>query len=139
MVRKKSLVPAAFCAIACSSVAVGASVYPRAEFGGARPVNLSLATFRISPQILELKAGQRILLRVANDSPIAHDLTAPDFFARSQVSTGDQSKIRDGRIALQPHEGVVLALIPRVGRYAVKCSHPFHNMLGMHGVILVDQ
>jgi len=106
--------------------------------GSGRPVDLRLTDFDIAPEIVHLRAGQRVLLRITNDSPLPHDLTAPEFFAASLAPAPEASAVRQGRIAIRPRESLTLALEPRAGRYSMKCSHPLHKMLGMSGTIVVD-
>src|SRR4051812_33442443 len=113
MSRNQSLVSAAFVVFACSSAALAASFAAGPDFGGARPVNLSLDSFSISPEVLHLKAGQPILLRIANDSGNSHDLTAPDFFAQSAMAAADRAKIKAGRLSLRASQSEVLRLTPR--------------------------
>ena len=137
MVRNQSLVAAAFAAIACSSGALAASE-AFASYLEARPVRLSLQSFELRPKLLHLKAGRPILLMVSNDSSIAHDLSAPGFFAHAAMSPLDRAKLINGKIALRPSQSVTLSINPQAGRYAAKCSHPFHKMLGMSGMIVVD-
>jgi uncharacterized cupredoxin-like copper-binding protein len=106
--------------------------------GSARPVGLRLTDFDIAPEIVHLRAGQRVLLRITNDSPLPHNLTAPEFFAASLAPVAEASSVRQGRIAISPRKSVTLVLAPRAGRYAMKCSHPLHRMLGMSGTIVVE-
>ncbi|HEX4736874.1 MAG TPA: hypothetical protein VH331_04860 [Allosphingosinicella sp.] len=103
-----------------------------------RPVDISLTSFKVTPDALHLKAGQPILLRVANDSGIAHDLTAPEFFSAAAIRPVDESRISGGKIAVGPHRNVIIAMIPGAGRFPMKCSHTIHKMLGMSGIIVVD-
>ena len=106
--------------------------------GNPRPVNISLTSFNLTPDALHLKAGQPILLRVANESGLAHDLTAPKFFMAAAIRPVDAARVAKGKIALGPHQSVVVAMIPTAGHYSMKCSHPFHKMFGMSGTIVVD-
>jgi hypothetical protein len=54
------------------------------------------------------------------------------------MSPVDAERLVGGKIAVAPHQNVVVAMIPRAGRFQMKCSHAFHKMLGMGGTILVD-
>lgn len=119
-------------AMTCSTAGAFASVPPAAM------ANLSLRSFEFSPHELHLKAGHAVLLRVANDSSIAHDLTAPEFFAATTVRADSGADIPGSKISLSPHEKAIITLIPRAGRYPIRCSHTFHKMLGMSGAIVVD-
>lgn len=138
MARNQALVAAAFAAAAYSSgspaVSEGFGGYLKDE----RAVSVSLRMFRIQPKLLHMKSGRPIVLRVTNDSGIAHDLTAPEFFARSAVAPADRAKVINGRIELGANDNVAVMIIPRSGRYPVKCSHPLHKMLGMTGTIVVE-
>jgi uncharacterized cupredoxin-like copper-binding protein len=99
--------------------------------------NISLSSFRISPSALHLKAGQRLVLRIANDSSVGHDLFAPQFFAAAAL--GSKTALpAGGKVSLGPHESAVVTLVPKAGRYSMKCSHALHQMLGMSGSIMVD-
>ena len=137
MVRNRSLVATALAAVACSSGALAASE-AFASYREALPVMLSLQSFELRPKLLHLKAGRTILLMVSNDSSIAHDLSAPEFFARAAITPLDRAKLINGKVALRPNQRVTLSINPQAGRYAAKCSHPFHKMLGMSGTIVVD-
>jgi len=128
------------CALVMATVADVASAVAAAgpSEGNPRPVNISLTSFALTPGTLYLKAGQPILLRVANDSGLSHDLTAPEFFSAAAIRPADAARITDGKIALSPHHSLIIAMIPAAGRFSVKCSHKFHKMLGMSGLIVVD-
>lgn len=138
MARNQSLVAVAFAAVAYSSGSPATSE----GFGGylkdQRAVSVSLRTFRIEPELLHIRAGRPIVLRVSNDSGMPHDLTAPEFFARAAIAPADRAKVTNGRIAVGANRSVAVMMTPRSGRYRIKCSHPLHKMLGMAGIILVD-
>jgi uncharacterized cupredoxin-like copper-binding protein len=138
LARNQALVVAAFAAIACSAGALAASEALGGYVKDERAISVSLRTFRIEPQVLHLKSGRPIVLRVLNDSGIAHDLTAPEFFARADMSPPDRAKVLNGRIALGPNQSAAVTIIPKSGRYPVKCSHPLHKIFGMTGTIVVD-
>jgi plastocyanin len=106
--------------------------------GEVRAVSLSLSSFNLTPSLLHLKAGQPILLRIVNESPMAHDLTAPEFFEQSSITPADRATVVSGKVALKGHEKAMVRLTPKAGRYAMKCSHRLHKMFGMSGTILVD-
>lgn len=128
-------------AMTCSAAGAFAPVPPAAietKLEHEQRANMSLSSFGFSPHELHLKAGQAVLLRVANDSSIAHDLTAPEFFAATTVRADSGAAIPGGKISLSPHEKAIITLIPRAGRYPIRCSHPFHKMLGMSGTIVVE-
>jgi plastocyanin len=126
----------AFAASATTNPAPGQ--LPEASHEIPRPVNVSLTSFDVYPETIHLKAGVPIMLRVANDSDIGHDLTAPEFFNAAAISAGDAVNVVAGKIALSPHRNVIIAMIPAAGRYSMKCSHALHKMLGMSGTIVVD-
>lgn len=120
-----------------ASARIAAPVVSNASLLEARPINISLTNFSFSPTALQLHAGQPILLRIANDSSISHDFTAPDFFLAADMPVADRQRIAAGKVSLKPRESVILRLIPKSGRYRIKCSHPFHKILGMSGRITV--
>ena len=61
-----------------------------------------------------------------------------DFFAAARVREADQGLIYKGAIELSGHQGKDVALIPRAGRYKLRCTHTMHAMFGMKGEIVVD-
>jgi len=138
LARNQALVVAAFAAIACSSGALATSEAFGGYLNDDRAITVSLRTFRIEPQILHLKSGRPIVLRISNDSGIAHDLTAAEFFARAAMSPPDRAKVLNGRMALGANQSAAVTIIPRSGHYPVKCSHPLHKIFGMTGTIVVD-
>jgi uncharacterized cupredoxin-like copper-binding protein len=128
-------------AVTCSLAGALAEASPAANdmsFDPEQRANLSLTSFSFSPRELHLKANRPVLLRVANESSAAHDLTAPEFFTAATVRADAAANVARGKISLSAHENVIVALVPRAGRYPVRCSHPLHKMLGMSGTIVVD-
>lgn len=99
---------------------------------------VSLSSFAITPRVLHLKAGEAVLLQVSNDSSIAHDFSAPAFFEASRMPQGAAATVESGRISLGPHQALSIQLAPSAGQYPTKCTHPFHKMLGMSGLISVE-
>jgi uncharacterized cupredoxin-like copper-binding protein len=44
----------------------------------------------------------------------------------------------EGDVDLRGHETADVALVPKAGRYPLRCTHAFHKMFGMSGEIVVD-
>ena len=132
------LASSAIAGAAIWAATASAAVPAVSMMGSGRPVDLRLTDFDIAPEIVHLRAGQRVFLQITNDSPLPHDLTAPEFFAASLAPAAEASAVKEGRIAIRPRESLALVIEPRAGRYSMKCSHPLHKMLGMSGTIVVD-
>ncbi|TFI60296.1 copper-binding protein [Sphingomonas parva] len=102
------------------------------------PVHVDLSSFKFAPATIRLKAGQPVLLHLVNASSGGHDFTAKDFFAAASVRSSDAAKISKGSIEVAGHQSAEVALVPKAGRYSLRCSHAFHSTLGMKGTILVQ-
>jgi plastocyanin len=126
-----------FC-LALLAAAVAASPAAAQDWGRAQRVEVRLANFSYTPKTIHLKAGQPVVLHLVNTASGGHDFTAPGFFAAAQVRPQDRGLIEEGSVDFRGHETHDLALVPRAGRYPLKCSHTFHKTFGMTGEIVVD-
>jgi uncharacterized cupredoxin-like copper-binding protein len=108
------------------------------DWANARRVEVKLSSFAFTPSTLHLRAGQPVILHLVNSGSGGHDFTAPGFFAASQVRPQDRATAGKGRVELRGRQSADIALVPRAGRYPLKCSHAFHKTFGMSGQILVD-
>jgi uncharacterized cupredoxin-like copper-binding protein len=97
-----------------------------------------LSNFDFAPSALHLPAGRPVVLHLVNLSSGGHDFTAPAFFAAAQVRPKDRAAVGEGSVELRAGQSVDVALVPRAGRYPLKCSHAFHKTFGMSGRIVVD-
>ena len=100
-------------------------------------VTVDLSSFKFSPAVVQLRAGQPVVLHLANVGSGGHDFTARDFFAAAAVRPEDAGKVRKGSIEVGGHESVDVALMPKAGRYPLRCGHAFHSTFGMKGSIVV--
>ena len=116
----------------------GAAAQPAPDWGHAQRVDVSLANFSFSPESIHLKAGRPVILHLSNTSSGGHDFTAKQFFAASAVRAQDRAAVRGGSVEVGKHRSVDVALVPRAGRYPLKCGHTFHKTFGMSGEIVVD-
>ena len=101
---------------------------------GAQRVQVILSSFKYKPRTLHLRAGQPVVLRLVNTSGGGHDFTAREFFAAATLAT----PVPGGKVELGSGQSREVALVPKAGRYKVKCTHTFHQTLGMSGEIVVD-
>lgn len=116
----------------------GVAAQPAPDWSHAQRVDVTLANFSFSPKTIHLRAGRPVILHLANGSSGGHDFTAKQFFAASAVRAQDRAAIRGGSVEVGKHRSVDLALVPRAGRYPLKCGHAFHKTFGMSGEIVVD-
>ena len=108
------------------------------DWGRAAPVHVDLSSFKFAPRTIHMKAGQPVLLHLVNTSSGGHDFTAKEFFAAASIRPGDAAKIAKGSIELAGHRSAEVALVPKAGRYPLRCGHAFHSTLGMKGAIVVE-
>jgi uncharacterized cupredoxin-like copper-binding protein len=108
------------------------------DWAHAQRVDVQLSSFSFAPSALHLHAGRPVILHLANTASGGHDFTAPAFFAAAQVRPQDRGAVGKGSVELRGHQSADVALVPRAGRYSLKCSHAFHKTFGMSGTILVD-
>ena len=101
-------------------------------------VEVHLSNFRFTPRVLVFNHGRPYTLRLVNRSGDGHDFTAPEFFARANVSASGRAMIRGGDIEVPPGQVREIRLVaPPPGRYKLKCGHSFHKFFGMSGAIIV--
>lgn len=118
-------------------LAMGIDTPAQSDWTMAPSVEVTLSSFKYAPRAIHLKADKPVVLRLVNTSSGGHDFTAPEFFAAATVRTQDRGAIEDGSVEVTPRRSVDIALVPKAGRYPLKCSHSFHKMFGMSGEIIV--
>ena len=123
--------------LALAAAAPAASAPGEPDWNRAMAVRVDLSSFKFAPRTIELKAGQPVLLRLVNTGSGGHDFTAREFFAAAIVRPADAARIREGAVELGSRETAEIALVPRAGRYRLRCGHAFHSTLGMKGTIVV--
>jgi plastocyanin len=128
------LATCAAAALASASLAVPAAAQP--NWDSAARVEVKLASFSFDPKVVHLHAGQPVLLHLVNAASGGHDFAAKEFFAAATLR--DPASVDRGRVELGGHESRDVALVPRAGRYPLKCTHMFHQTFGMTGEIVVD-
>jgi plastocyanin len=111
---------------------------PRANFAEAQGVDIKLSSFHFTPNVMRLKSGQPIALKLTNAASMEHTFTAPEFFAEAQVAPGDAARVAEGQVKLAPSATVVLHLVPAAGEYQVVCTEFGHALLGMRGKLVVS-
>jgi len=116
---------------ACASSAQPAPALPKV-------VAVNLANFKYSPNIIRLKAGVPVVLRLENKASGGHNFSAAQFFAAARLDAASMPRVRDGTVEVPKHAVVDVALVPTAGRYPVKCTHTLHSTFGMNGSIIVD-
>jgi uncharacterized cupredoxin-like copper-binding protein len=109
------------------------------DWSHAQRVEVKLANFSFTPSTIHLRAGQPVVLHLVNTASGGHDFSAPRFFDAAQVRPADRSKVdEEGDVDLRGHATADVALVPKAGRYSLRCTHAFHKMFGMSGEIVVD-
>ena len=125
------------CAAAFAASALfAAPAAAQPDWGNAARVEVKLSSFAFDPKTVHLRAGQPVVLHLVNTGSGGHDFAAKEFFAAATLR--DPASVERGRVELGGHESRDIALVPRAGRYALKCTHMFHQTFGMTGQIVVD-
>jgi plastocyanin len=94
-----------------------------------------LQSYAYNPEPIVLRAGRPVTLQFINRAGSGHDFTAPAFFKSARVLAG---RVEGGKIDLLPGQIAQVTLVPAPGQYPVHCRRPFHKMLGMRAMILVQ-
>lgn len=115
-----------------------AAVAQAPDWAHAQRVEVKLSSFAFTPSTLHLRAGRPVVLHLVNTGSGGHDFTAPKFFAAAQLRPQARTAVGKGSIDLPGHQSADVFLVPRAGRYPLKCGHTFHKTFGMSGQILVD-
>lgn len=108
------------------------------DWAQAQRVEVKLSSFDFAPSTLHLRAGRPVVLHLVNTGSGGHDFAASAFFAAARIRPRDRGAVGRGRVEVRGGRSVDIFLVPRVGRYPLKCSHAFHKAFGMTGRIVVD-
>jgi len=123
----------AVAALLCATAA--ASKSSSAQAPAASVQQILLYSYGYTPSPIVLAAGKPVTLTFVNRAGKGHDFTAPKFFASSRILAGHVA--RGEEIDLNAGQSASVTLIPAAGEYRVRCSRPFHTMLGMTDKIIV--
>ena len=104
----------------------------------ARAVEIRVTSFDFEPKTIRLAAGQPVRLILLNAGEQDHDFSSAAFFAASDIRPRDAKSAGGGRVEVGAGETVSIALVPRAGRYKLRCSNLFHRIMGMTGEIVVE-
>lgn len=111
---------------------------PAPDWSRAQRVEVKLSNFSFRPKIIRLRAGRPVILHLSNTSSAGHDFTTRQFFAAATLRPQDRADVQGGSVEVGKRRNVDVALVPRAGRYPLKCGHAFHKAFGMSGEIIVD-
>ena len=98
-----------------------------------------LANFSFNPSDIKLVAGRPVTIHLVNQGSGGHNFIAKNFFAAASMDAATRQKIgKNGVVELAKGESIDVTLIPKAGRYKVKCGHFLHASFGMTGTITVS-
>lgn len=126
---------------ALTALILSSSVAAQSDlWSDARPVTLSLSSFRFEPSEIRLDHGAPYRLHFVNGSSGGHDFSGKAFFAAARIRPEDAGKVRGGRVEVKGGESVDVQLIapPSPGTYKVRCTHFMHSAFGMTGKVIVQ-
>lgn len=120
------------------AVAWPAAAQPEPEWRQAREEQVRVRLGGFEPDPLVLRAGHPTRLVFYNSSRARMSVSAPDFFARARIRSGDADQIRGGSFLLAPGETLAISLVPAAGNYRFGSGSWFRRLLGMSSRIVVQ-
>jgi len=105
------------------------------DWSRAERVEVRLSSFDYDPEVIRLRAGQPVVLRLVNSGGGGHNFSAPQFFAAAREVGG---AVEGGAVEVPGRRTLEVRLVPAAGRYRLRCTHTFHTTLGMRGTIVVE-
>ena len=123
------------CLLAAAAPAAAAAA---PQWRRAGSVEIRVSSFDFEPKEIRLRAGQPVRLLLVNMGDQDHDFSSAAFFAASDIRPRDAKSAGGGRVEVGAGETVSIALVPRAGRYKLRCSNLFHRIMGMTGEIVVE-
>ena len=99
-------------------------------------LDLTMIDYKFMPNHLSFEHDVHYRLHLENHGKETHEFTAPDFLQQSEIR--DPSAVNADRteILVQPGEQKDVYLVPRRGRYPLRCAD--HDWAGMTGEIVVE-
>jgi plastocyanin len=126
------LVVAALLALASALLAVAAASHSEPQ-----TVNLTMIEYRFIPDHLIFEHDVHFRLHLENHGKETHELTAPTFFATSDIDNPEALNHERTEIVMQPGETKDIFLTAhRPGTYDLLCAD--HDWAGMVGGITVE-
>jgi plastocyanin len=126
------LVVAALLAFAAALLAVAAASHSEPQ-----TVNLTMIDYRFIPDHLIFEHDVHFRLHLENHGKETHELTAPTFFATSDIDNPEALNHERTEIVMQPGETKDIFLTAhRPGTYDLLCAD--HDWAGMVGGITVE-
>ena len=126
------LVVAALLALAAALLAVAAASHSEPQ-----TVNITMIDYRFIPDHLIFEHDVHFRLHLENHGKETHELTAPTFFATSDIDNPEALNHERTEIVMQPGETKDIFLTAhRPGTYDLLCAD--HDWAGMVGGITVE-
>lgn len=108
------------------------------DWATATPVTVTLSSFAYAPSAIRLPADRPVRLVLTNAGGGGHNFAAPAFFEAATIRTEDRTSIRRGTVEVRGRTSITITLVPRAGRYPLRCTHFLHSGFGMTGEIVVE-
>ena len=109
-----------------------------AQRSGEAIVEVRLSNFEFDPELIRMRAGRSVTLRLVNLSDGGHNFAAPEFFSSAAIASGQNVPIREGAIEVPGEQTVSIRLTPVRGTFRLRCTHTMHSTFGMRGEIVVE-
>lgn len=109
------------------------------DWNQASVIEIDMANFKFTPDMVNLKQGQPYRLHFINKANGGHNFVAKQFFSAATIAPEDRARIEDGEVELAGGQTVDLRLLaPASGTYEAHCSHFMHSSMGMKAKITVQ-
>ena len=106
------------------------------DWSKAETVTVVTTEYGFEPNRLTFRAGMPYRLHLENHGKETHEFTAPGFLQGAEIRNPTAVNADRTEILVQPGEQKDVFLVPRRGRYPLRCAD--HDWAGMTGEIVVE-
>jgi len=106
------------------------------DWSKAETVTVVTTEYGFEPNRLTFREGMPYRLHLENHGKETHEFTAPGFLQSAEIRNPAAVNTDRTEILIQPGEQKDVFLVPRQGRYPLRCAD--HDWAGMTGEIVVE-
>jgi len=123
-------------AVAAVTLGIAALAMAATDWSKAETVTVVTTEYGFEPNRLTFRAGMPYRLHLENHGKETHEFTAPGFLQGAEIRNPTAVNADRTEILVQPGEQKDVFLVPRRGRYPLRCAD--HDWAGMTGEIVVE-
>ena len=123
-------------AVAAVALGIAALAMAATDWSKAETVTVVTTEYGFEPNRLTFRAGMPYRLHLENHGKETHEFTAPGFLQGAEIRNPTAVNADRTEILVQPGEQKDVFLVPRRGRYPLRCAD--HDWAGMTGEIVVE-